>query len=462
MCWNGGWGMEDRRDKQMVQQIFDSTLSDIQDDPWMAQRILNMVRREGESVVKKKISVGFVLLMIIVMSAAAALAWTISHQYFEDVARLQSASGYYDQWCLEDKQTMVALMQKHGLITEAEASALVTEEAIDAFMTERYGADDALGLWSMLETELGPIQDWSLEDKAWYSEMQIASGLQTDASDEAVYALPDAADIQPDEAISLAKAAIIDAYQLTADALDQHKIEIYFQRYPDEEFTDFHYDISFRGNDAADFYACSLTRDGRIMDSTMGELYRSPAESVKDKQQFLLENDLEVSQLFTQYAQEHITGDMYFPFWPLEDKVAVTNMLRPVILENIAETPGYADQVNLYWVNHIYGLPDDKAISQEQATALARRQLTLDFGLTDNQAALLDRVGVFYEITDPALPLWKITLRIGANRDVAAAAGLPLDAHYRVVLNAYTGQVMESHALTDTETNTPENIALIY
>lgn len=454
--------MEDRKDKQLVQQIFDSTLSGIQDDPWMAQRILNMVRREGESVVKKKISVGFVLLMIIVMSAAAALAWTISHQYFEDVARLQSASGYYDQWCLEDKQAMVALMQKHGLITESEASALVTEEAIDAFMTERYGADDALGLWSMLETELGPIKDWSLEDKAWYSEMQIPSGLQTDASDEAVYALPDAADIQPDEAISLAKAAIIDAYQLTADALDHHKIEIYFQRYPDEEFSDFHYDISFRGNDAADFYACSLTRDGRIMDSTMGKLYRSPAESVKDKQQFLLENDLEVSQLFTQYAQEHITGDMYFPFWPLEDKVAVTNMLRPVILENMAETPGYADQVNLYWVNHIYGLPDDKAISQEQATALARRQLTLDFGLTDNQAALLDRVGVFYEITDPALPLWKITLRIGANRDVAAAAGLPLNAHYRVVLNAYTGQVMESHALTDTETNTPESIALIY
>lgn len=462
MCWNGGWDMEDRKDKQMVQQIFDSTLSGIQDDPWMAQRILNMAHREGASVVKKKISVGFVLLMIIVMSAMAALAWTISHQYFEDVACLQSASGYYDQWCLEDKQTLVALMKKHGLVTASEASTLVTEEAIDAFMTERYGADDTLGLWSMLETELGPIEDWSLEDRAWYSEMQIASGLQTDASDEAVYTLPDAADIQPDEAIILAKAAIIDAYQLAEDALDQHQIEIYFQRYPDEVFSDFHYDISFRGNDAADFYACSLTRDGRIMDSTMGDLYRSPAESVKDRQQFLLENDLEVSKLFTQYAQEHITGDMYFPFWPLEDKVAVTNMLRPVILENMAETPGYADQVNLYWAAHIYGLPDDNAISQEQAVTLARKQLTLDFGLTDNQAALLDRVGVFYEITDPALPLWKITLRIGENRDAADAAGLPLDAHYRVVLNAYTGQVIESHSLTETDMGTLESIALTY
>lgn len=462
MCWNGGWDMEDRKDKQKIQQIFDSALSGIQDDPWMAQRILNLAHREGETVVKKKLSVGLILLMIIVMSATAALAWTISRQYFEDVASLQSASGYYDQWCLEDKQTLVALMQKHGLINEEEASSLLTEGAIDAFMTERYGADDALGLWAILETELGPIESWFLEDKAWYSEMQIASGLQTDISDEAVYALPDAADIQPDEAISLARAAIIDAYQLTADALDQHQIEICFQRYPDEAFSDFHYDISFRGNSVADFYACSLTRDGRIMDSSMGELYRSPAESVQDKQQFLLENDLEVSQLFTQYAQEHITGDMYFPFWPLEDKVAVTNMLRPIILENMAEMPGYADQTNLYWVKHIYGLPDDKAISQEQAVALARKQLTLDFGLTEDQAALLDRVGVFYEITDPASPLWKITLRIGENRDAATAAALPLDAHYRVVLNAYTGQVVEAHSLTETDTSTPENIALIY
>lgn len=33
--------MEDRKDKQIVQQVFDSSLSGIQDDPLMAQRVLS-------------------------------------------------------------------------------------------------------------------------------------------------------------------------------------------------------------------------------------------------------------------------------------------------------------------------------------------------------------------------------------------------------------------------------------
>ncbi len=455
--------MEDHKEKQTIQQAFDNALSGIQEDPRMAQRVLNLAHEKGETPVKKKLSVGFILILAAVLVSAAALALSLSRAYFEDVAQLQASNGFYNDWNLEAKQEMVGILQKHGLVSEEGTASMTTEKSIDAWMMKRYGADghaDTISLWAVLETELGPIEGWSLEDKAWYSQMQIASGLLSAASGEAIYAVPDVQDIQPDEAISLAKKAIIDAFGLEENALEQHQVEIYFQSFPDEEFKEMHYDISFRGQDYEDFYSCSLTRDGKIMDHSMGEAYRSPAEQVLDKQKFLLENDLEASRLFTQYAQEHISGNFSFAFWPLEDKKAVTDMLRPIILENMEENPGYADQTRIFWATHLYGLPDEKAISQEQAISAAKEQLTVAFGLTNEEAALVDKIGMFYEITDSQNPLWKITMRIGEQRDAAQAAGMDLRCSYRIVLHAYSGEVLETHSFTSIDDSNPNDVAL--
>lgn len=456
--------MDDFKDKQKIQQVFDHALYGIREDPWMAQRVLNIAHGKEKKVVKKKVSVAFVLILIVLMSTVAALAWTLSRQYFEDVAQLQASGGYYDDWGVEDKQRMVRILLEHGLIDEQEAAALNTEEEMDAFMLKLYGIDeksDTIGLWAILEKEMGPVSSWSLEDRAWYTEMQKAAGLQSDVTDEAVYAVPEAENIQPDEAIAIAQNAIIETFRLDDHALDQHQIEIYFQSYPDDEYKEMHYDISFRGETYADFYSCSVTKDGQIMDHSMGESYDSPAESVKKKQQFLLENDLEISALFSEYAQEHIDGDLGFAFWPLEDKRNVTDMLRPVILENMAETPGYSDQTKIFWATHFYGMPDERAISQEKAVGIAREQLTSTFGLTAKQTLLFDKIGVFYEVTDPVAPLWKINLRIGEQREGAAVEGLSLNVNYRVVINAYTGQVLEKHSFTEVHDDIAEEVALI-
>ena len=83
--------MEDRRDKQIIQQVFDSSLSGIQDDPWMAQRVLNKAHEApgtGGFIVKKKMSLAMVLLIIcLFLSASVALAAIISNtaQRFGDL-----------------------------------------------------------------------------------------------------------------------------------------------------------------------------------------------------------------------------------------------------------------------------------------------------------------------------------------------------------------------------------------
>ena len=166
--------------------------------------------------------------------------------------------------------------------------------------------------------------------------------------------------------------------------------------------------------------------------------------------------------MFQQYAHEHIADGIYnFDFWPLEDKKAVTDMLRPVILENMAENPDYADQTRIFWATHYYGLPDDNAIPQEKVIEIAKSQLTTTFGLNENQAALLGKVGLFYDVTDPEKPLWKVTIRLNdGTGETAMALGLSISGNYRVFIDAYTGEVTATYHFTRLDYTNPDDIAM--
>lgn len=72
--------MEDRKDKQIVQQVFDSSLSGIQDDPWMAQRVLNKAHEASGTVgfiVNKKLSIGVIFVIVMILTTITAIATTI-------------------------------------------------------------------------------------------------------------------------------------------------------------------------------------------------------------------------------------------------------------------------------------------------------------------------------------------------------------------------------------------------
>lgn len=80
MCRRGGIPVKERSDKQIIQQVFQSSLSGIQDDPWMAQRVLDKAHETGGFVAKKKISLAMVLLIVsLFLSFTVALAAIMSN-----------------------------------------------------------------------------------------------------------------------------------------------------------------------------------------------------------------------------------------------------------------------------------------------------------------------------------------------------------------------------------------------
>lgn len=248
--------------------------------------VLNSIRERKEPIVKSKMSVALVLAIVLTLLSTVAIAYTLSRDYFEDVAVLQFESGYYEDWGLAEKQAMVAILEEYGLISDKQANQMTDEASIDAYMIERYGVEgsdrmDTIGLYSILEKELGLIETWSLEQRTWYSDMMMRTGLLKKGGEEGIFGVPCAEDIQPDEAVAIAKAAIIEAFSLPENALDNHRVDLSFETDSNDwERQNLYYIINFWGDE---YYWCNVTRDGRVMDSTMDKYSRSPAEQFEQK-----------------------------------------------------------------------------------------------------------------------------------------------------------------------------------
>jgi len=243
--------------------------------------------RERKDPMRLKWNKGWAAALILVLlTATTALAWNLNREYFEDVATLQFESGYYDDWGLEEKRAMVGILAEYGLLTEQEASSLREEPAIDAWMIDRYGINgrsDTIGLWAILDKELGTIDTWSLEQKAWLTEVLIRVGLMTPEKDDDLHDLPQEGDMQPEQAIQTAREAVEAAWELQAGTLNDFRVDLNFCTIAaDWERKYLHYEVYFIGEgEQRDYYTCVLTRDGRLVDSTMdlgGWQYLSPAE----------------------------------------------------------------------------------------------------------------------------------------------------------------------------------------
>ena len=72
--------MREDLNRAKMHKAIDSTLSGLNGDPWLFQRV-SARAAEGETKVKKKLSTGLVLVIVLMLIAAVALAVTLlTHQ----------------------------------------------------------------------------------------------------------------------------------------------------------------------------------------------------------------------------------------------------------------------------------------------------------------------------------------------------------------------------------------------
>lgn len=287
----------------------------------MLRTIQDLPEKKEERIVKRKLSVGLAIaLALLIATTATALALTLSKAFFEDAAKLQLESGYYDAWSLKEKLGFLKIMQENGIlpgdarvdeILNGKMDDAAREKALDDLMAERYGGPtkrtENIGVESILYVEMGPMDGWSLEDKAWYTRMLMDLGLL--GFDTEVFLLPGKDVISPEEAVEAVYAELKDVYGLTAQELNAYQPMIEYGLHRSEyELMEPYYTVHFALKDAdgtVDYenpryaydYTCNVAGDGRILCAADGYVgVESPRDALERERRTQEEERLTVEE----------------------------------------------------------------------------------------------------------------------------------------------------------------------
>ncbi len=186
--------MREAEERVIFQNAVDRRLSGLQENPFLAQRIMNA--EKGEIKVKKKISLSMVLVIVLLLIAVTALAVALlsPKEIVEQVAVPIAQSNTQGNYTYEELKELINALNENG-ITLDDGSTLMR-----AFEAGRgYWEKDAIH--EICLSAFGTNKStWSIEQQYWYGEMMVAIG----AWDSNIYRLPEGDDLTEVEARQLA------------------------------------------------------------------------------------------------------------------------------------------------------------------------------------------------------------------------------------------------------------------
>jgi len=134
-----------------LRRVMDACLPGLENKPGFDQNVIKQVR--GDTKVKKKLSVGFVLMIVLVLTVVAALAAITLSEFYEKAIQKEGESGLIQDWSADDQAALVDWMIDAGIeldvekvarlhdtgLTDEEKSALAME-----IITDYYPARDGI------------------------------------------------------------------------------------------------------------------------------------------------------------------------------------------------------------------------------------------------------------------------------------------------------------------------------
>jgi hypothetical protein len=428
------------------------------------QALMSAARQvEEETVVKRKLSVGlvFVLASLLIAGAALAIGLTL-RETGRKVVETEQTEGYYAQWAITDKADLVRALVELDYVEETEDIRRLLDKALseqdahltaDAVLTAFTGREiSEVSFMILMEAAWGPFEQWDFDEQAWYSRLMVDMNIQQ--WDHTLYMEPEGP-VDEAQAIAIAKRAIAKGYGIEVSALDSYSITTSFQV---PEF-------SAPGDRQAYWYVEltapeSMLKDERpfgmiwvFIHPETGTLLNPVEDLIAVFQAAMaLENDPLLIALGT-FELEH----GYIHSMSLESRALWSETFRPLIAARQQDDPdffseGFGNATFLSSAAFIYGVPDGRSISQEDALALAEDALVTMLGRDPAEIMFYTRYKeIYYDITDADKPLWKfffpmpnayVSDRVfGAQvLDYYGSDGERL-LNYKVELNAITGEI---------------------
>lgn len=307
--------MDDRRIREKVHTAVEQhcAASGVQPNPILARRVLAAAQEKGEKTVTKKFSIGFILVIILLLTTLTAVAveWLSGRQVVEQVAVPIARENDQKNYSHEELAQLIAALNENG-ITLDEGSALM-----QAFQAGKgYWERDVIQV--ICTAAFGGTEDtWNIEQKHWYGEMLLAIG----AWEQNLWLLPGEGEMTPEEARAHGIKALNDAFQtdLPLESNENWLIREVFELVWDEETHAFPPEkaqwcfwYTDRSTDRLE-YSVTLSRDGRIIDTWQN----TPAPQA---------DGLPSPTVPPLYEKEAVAIEMYgcvMHYWPDEVKIEV-------------------------------------------------------------------------------------------------------------------------------------------
>lgn len=450
--------MNDVNDKRRLQNALNTTLSGLGGDPWLSRKVL--ANAKGEEKVKKKLSVGLVLVIVLILAAVTALAVGLlwEHQVVP-MKQLEQTEGDYINWSVAQREALIQALVDCGSIEESDDTARLFEASTDEATKGAIADKLVLKLTGQTDVKeisvdiityavMGSTDTWTPEQRIWWQ--QVTEQFHGDGGAPDTLVKPDGREPTEAEAIAIARAEILKAYGMPPETLDKAlpvaNLYVTDQR-PDYRRWDVQFKLFKEGTDnwLERVYCAIVDENGEIIadpDVSMP----SVEEMAADYRARQAVQESPIVKCYSKYADEANSGA--FQSWPVALKAAYSQEMRPMVqlaLSNgelkayDADGVGPTEKTIIASTTYAYGLPSEGDVTEAQALSMARQKAIEEFGDKD-----IASVYTYYDITAPDTPRWKFVFY---PRDWT-------DTMYRTELDARTGEVLtseefERHSLLD-------------
>lgn len=283
------------------------------------------------------------------------------------------------------------------------------------------------------------------EERVWQQESD-RSKPHNEADD--TFVNPTESDFPQEEAIRIAKEAILKAYSLPDDALNHVRVvtNLYVtEQRPDYRRWFIQFQVLREGSDdyVEKYYSCIVDPEGNVIgDPDINE--KSVFEYAENKQSSVIAT-------YNDYVMNK-AGGWVFQYWSPELKADFSEKVLPevsAIVESgdlsLLDNGGDIDYDLMAIATHRYGLPRETDITVEQAYQIAVDYLKEHYGLSEDIISHYDQWYYSYDTTDPDNPKWCIVFWPGGSSAMYLMNQYGHDqssSNYRIEINPSNGTVL--------------------
>ena len=449
-----------------IRRAMDACLPRLENEADFERMVLKQVR--GEIQVKKKLSVGFVLVIVLVLATvtalAAALLW---EQQVIPMKEIEQMEGDYMDWPIGRKEVLIqALIDSDNIAENSDTARLFDDATAEE---EKHTIADQLVLTLTGQTDpkeitvdiityaiMGSEDTWTPEQRVWWQEVTRQFYGTQGSSD--TFVTPNGTEPTEAEAIAIAKEAILSAYELPPDALDEIMpvADLYVtEQRPEYRRWNVQFKIFREGSDnyLEQVYTAIVDENGEVIadpDISMP----SVAEMAANRKALQGTAGSSVIDTYMQYVKQ--AGNVSFQFWPLELKAEYSQDVAPQVRAIVQSgdlsslnNGGVTDLDVIAFSSYTYGIPQANDITLDDAFDIAQQTVMENYQIDSETVALYDSCYVYFDITNSNAPLWKIVFwpsYTSAEKFPDGFASGQGNLRYKIEINSRTGEVTKAEA----------------